>query len=133
MAVCLGRGEPAMVARTSGRRHRLVGQRAAVNRCSARGVTMWPVRGQRRVVDCEVLAKEAGDGAEARGSALDVGSPRGQMHCVRTTNRRSRVATISVNWRGSAIAEQLKEQSDGGGFTCVCAATRREKETSLPR
>jgi hypothetical protein len=75
--VSLGGGEPAVVARTSGRRHRLVGRRAAVNQCSARGVARWPVHGQRRVVDYEILAKEAGDGAEARGGALDVGSPRG--------------------------------------------------------
>jgi hypothetical protein len=55
------------------------------------------------------------------------------MHCVRTMNRHSRVAAIGVDWHGGATAERLEEQSDGGGFACVCAATRREKETSLLR
>jgi hypothetical protein len=49
------------------------------------------------------------------------------MHCVRTMNRHSRVAAIGVDWHGGATAERLEEQSDGGGFACVCVQQREGK------
>jgi hypothetical protein len=66
-------------------------QRAAVNRCGAHGVEGWPVRGQRWVVNGEVLMEEMAGGAVARGGTSVVGLSRGwdyrstaTLGCMRT-------------------------------------------------